>query len=165
MNFLSALALDLGRKRIGLAGCDGTGLIATPLPTLIRTTFPADLQHLRQIVAKRRVQVLVAGLPYTLSGQLGCQAAKVQRLARSIAQALDLPLEYVDERLTSVAAAESLRGRGLSPSHHRHLIDQQAARIILQEWLDRRRALSPCSAMIKPISTGEASPVATELLD
>lgn len=140
---ISALGLDVGRKRIGVAGCDGTGLIATGLTTIERTAFQQDLAQLGQLVQDRQVQVLVIGLPYSMNGTLGFQAREVQKLARRLSSALDLPLEYVDERLTSFQAEQLMRAQGLSPSRHKALIDRKAAALILQQWLDQRRAGVP----------------------
>lgn len=137
---ISALGLDVGRKRIGVAGCDGTGLIATGLTTLERRSFQEDVAELRQWVLERQVQVLVVGLPYTLSGEIGFQAKQVQKLATRLAKALELPLEYVDERLTSVQAEQLMQEARQSPSRHKALIDRKAAAIILQQWLDERRS-------------------------
>ncbi len=135
---ISALGLDLGRKRIGIAGCDGTGIIATGLTTLTRGSFEQDVAAFRQIVAERQVQVLVVGLPYTMAGEIGAQAKQVQKYARRLAEALSLPVEYVDERLTSVAAEELIQGENRVPSHNKALIDRKAAAIILQQWLNER---------------------------
>lgn len=137
--FVSALGLDIGRKRIGVAGCDGTGLIATGLTTIERKAFAVDVAQLQDFVRDRRVQVLVAGLPYSMDGSLGKQAQQVQNLAQRYAQALQLPLEYVDERLTSFQAEQLLIAQKISPSRHKALIDRKAAALILQQWLDARR--------------------------
>jgi putative Holliday junction resolvase len=139
-SFLSALGLDIGRKRVGVAGCDGTGLIATGLTTIYRQSFRQLVDELRRIAADRHVQVLVVGLPYTMSGELGYQAKQVQKTAQGLASALKLPLAYVDERLTSVQAEEMMRSCGLSPAQHKEVIDRKAAAIILQQWLDERRS-------------------------
>jgi putative holliday junction resolvase len=137
---ISALGLDVGRKRVGIAGCDGTGLIATGLTTLVRGSFEQDVEALRQMIAERQVQVLVVGLPYSLNGELGAQAKQVQKYAGRLAEALNLPVEYADERLTSVAAEELLQAENRHPSQHKALIDRKAAAIILQQWLDERRS-------------------------
>lgn len=136
---ISALGLDLGHRRIGVAGCDGTGLIATGLTTIERTSFARDLCQLQEWVTQRQVQVLVVGLPYTMAGDLGSQARRTQKLACRIATALQLPLEYVDERLTSVEAEAHLQMQGILPSRNRSRIDREAAAIILQQWLDQRK--------------------------
>jgi putative holliday junction resolvase len=140
MQRISALGLDLGSKRIGVAGCDGTGLIATGLTTIERTSFDNDVAQLRELIKQREVQVLVVGLPYSLDGTLGTQAKKVQKLARRLEVALQLPVEYADERLTSYEAEEFIKAERRSLSSHKALIDRKAAAIILQQWLDERRS-------------------------
>ncbi|NJM56969.1 MAG: Holliday junction resolvase RuvX [Synechococcales cyanobacterium RU_4_20] len=139
MQRISALGIDVGRKRIGIAGCDGTGLLSTGLTTLRRSAFAQDVEQFRQIVQEREVQVLIFGLPYTLDGEVGPQAQQVQRYASGLARALALPMEYVDERLSSVEAEERLQAAGYQTSRNKALIDREAAAIILQRWLDRRR--------------------------
>lgn len=138
---ISALGLDIGRKRIGVAGCDGTGLIATGLTTIERQSFSSDVEQLQQLVQERMAQILVVGLPYTMKGELGFQAKQVQKLASKLAQVLNLPMEYVDERLTSVEA-EQLINLEKKSTHYieKGLIDRKAAAIILQRWLDLRRS-------------------------
>jgi putative Holliday junction resolvase len=91
-------------------------------------------------VQERQVQVLVVGLPYTMNGSLGFQARQVQKFAQRLAKALNLPLEYVDERLTSFQAEQLLQAENLSPSRNKGLIDRKAASLILQQWLDERRS-------------------------
>ena len=139
---ISALGLDVGKKRVGVAGCDGTGLIATGLTTIKRTSLANDLEQLKQLVDEREAQVLVVGLPYTMNGNLGFQARHVQKWANRVAEALQLPLEYVDERLTSLEAQEQLKAQKRFDSRDKGLIDRRAAAIILQQWLDQRRYLA-----------------------
>ncbi|HHP7245561.1 MAG TPA: Holliday junction resolvase RuvX [Elainellaceae cyanobacterium] len=140
---ISALGLDVGKRRIGVAGCDGTGLIATGLTTIERRSFQQDVSHLQDLVQQRGVQVLVIGLPYTMDGKMGFQARQVQKFAQRISSALGLPVEYVDERLTSVQAEQFLHAERRSPSRNKGLIDRKAAAIILQQWLDARRTKLP----------------------
>jgi putative Holliday junction resolvase len=139
MQKISALGLDVGKKRIGIAGCDGTGLIATGLTTLERSSFAKDVEELRKLVEEREVKVLVVGLPYSMDGSLGAQAQQVQKLAQRLSQALELPIEYVDERLTSLEAEQQLKEQKRFSRHDKGAIDRVAAAIILQQWLDRRR--------------------------
>ncbi|MEH2151336.1 Holliday junction resolvase RuvX [Nostoc sp.] len=140
--FISALGLDFGRKRIGVAGCDRTGLIATGITTIERTSFEQDVEQIRQIVNEREVQVLVMGLPYSMDGSLGFQARQVQKFTTRLAKVLNLPVEYMDERLTSFQAEQLLIAENRSPSRHKGLIDRKAAALILQQWLDVKRANS-----------------------
>ncbi|WP_035139636.1 Holliday junction resolvase RuvX [Fischerella sp. PCC 9605] len=136
---VSALGLDVGRKRIGVAGCDRTGLIATGITTVERTSFQQDVEQIQQLVNEREVQVLVIGLPYSMDGSLGFQAKQVQKFATRLGKVLNLPVEYVDERLTSFQAEQLLIAENRSPSRHKALIDRKAAALILQQWLDARR--------------------------
>ncbi len=139
MKRVAALGLDVGKKRMGVAGCDGTGLIATGLTTIYRTSWAEDLQQLKNIIEEREVEILVIGMPYTLDGQIGSQAQQVQKFAHKITQALQLPIEYVDERLTSVEAEAQLKASKKFSTRNKGEIDRQAAAIILQQWLDMRR--------------------------
>jgi putative Holliday junction resolvase len=140
MQKISALGLDVGSKRIGVAGCDGTGLIASGITTIERTSFDRDVAQLQELVEQRQVQLLVVGLPYSMDGTLGLQARKVQKFAERLAVALQLPVEYMDERLTSFEAEELLKAEMRSPFRNKGLIDRKAAAIILQQWLDDRRS-------------------------
>ncbi len=133
---IAALGLDLGTKRIGVAGCDGLGMMATGLTTINRTSFVADIAELQRWVKEREVEILVVGMPYRLDGTFGNQAEKIQKLAERISQALQLPIEYVNESLTSYEAEEMMKGQGVRVSENKGMIDRKAAAIILQQWLD-----------------------------
>lgn len=139
---VSALGLDLGAKRIGVAGSDRTGLIATGLTTIHKTNFDSVVTPLRSLIKTRDVEILVVGLPYTMDGQIGFQAKKIQKFARRLSKALDLPIEFVDERLTSFQAEQMLLAERRSPRRNKALIDRKAAAIILQQWLDDRRKVA-----------------------
>lgn len=139
MKRVAALGLDVGKKRMGVAGCDGTGLIATGLTTINRTSWAEDVRQLKDIIEQREVEILVVGLPYRLDGTLGSQAKQVQKFASKISQSLQMPIEYVDERLTSVEAESQLKAQKKFSSRQKGAIDRRAAAIILQQWLDTRR--------------------------
>ena len=154
MKYVSALGLDIGHKRIGVAGCDRSGLLASGLTTLRRTSFQSVVHDLAALVHERQAQVLVVGLPYTMGGEIGHQARRVQAFAQRLSSALKLPLEYVDERLTSFQAEQMLLSEGCSPSRNRELIDRKAAAIILQQWLDQRtdRGVALLPTSYEPVS-------------
>ncbi len=135
---VAALGLDVGSKRIGVAGCDRLGLIATGITTIWRTSFPEDIAQLAAIISERQVEILVLGLPYTMDGNIGSQAKQVQKFARRIATVIELPIEYIDERLTSYAAEEMMKAANISVSQNKATIDRIAAAVILQQWLDDR---------------------------
>ena len=142
MKKISALGLDVGKRRLGIAGCDGTGLIATGITTIYRTSFAEDLKKLQAIIREREATILVIGLPYSLDGTLGFQAQQTQKFGEKLQRILQLPIEYVDERLTSVEAINQLKVQKRFSTHDKGAIDRQAATIILQQWLDVRRQKS-----------------------
>lgn len=136
---VAALGLDVGSKRIGVAGCDGLGLIATGITTIWRSSFQEDIAQLSAIIADRQAEILVLGLPYTMDGKIGSQAKQVQKFARRVATVIELPIEFVDERLTSYAAEQMMIAANISVSQNKATIDRIAAAVILQQWLDDRR--------------------------
>lgn len=136
---ISALGLDVGRKRIGVAGCDRTGLIATGLTTIYRQSFDQVVAELTPLIQERRVDLLVVGLPYTMDGKEGAQARQVRRFAGRLGRVLTLPVVYADERLSSVEAKDLIRQRQHLATVERGVVDRKAAALILQRWLDQRR--------------------------
>ncbi|BAW96189.1 YqgFc, likely ribonuclease with RNase H fold [[Synechococcus] sp. NIES-970] len=139
MTTVAALGLDIGRKRIGVAGCDRLGLLATALTTIERTTLEEDLAAIGHWVEQRQIEILVVGLPYAMDGTIGKQAKHTQKFARKLEAAFNLPLAYVDERLTSVEAETQLKAAKQYDRQQKGLVDQRAAQIILQQWLEARR--------------------------
>jgi putative holliday junction resolvase len=136
---ICVLGLDLGEKRIGVAGCDRLGLIASGITTIHRRSFSQDMDELTQMIRDRQIDRLIVGLPYTMDGKIGFQAKRIQRLAQRISEAVNLPIEFMDERLTSHEAKE-LMGRHRRRSHHElGVVDRMAAALILQQWLDQKR--------------------------
>ena len=127
----SVLALDVGRRRIGLAGCDPLGLTVTPLPALARGAFAADLVHLGHVVRQRRIEALVVGLPLDQAGDPTAQAVHCRRYGTRLAQQLCLPLAWVNEHSSSWAAAER---HGLHGDRSGAL-DSAAAALLLEQWL------------------------------
>ncbi len=135
---VAALGLDVGSKRIGVAGCDGLGMMATGITTIWRSSFQNDMEQLAEIIDDRQVEILVIGLPYTMDGNIGSQAKQVQKFARRVATVIELPIEYVDERLTSYAAEQMMIEAKISVCRNKATIDRIAAAVILQQWLDAR---------------------------
>ena len=127
----SVLAIDVGRRRIGLAGCDGLGICVSPLPALRRGRFPDDLAQLQQLVSERRVRALVVGLPLDAQQQPTEQALHCRRYGERLARALELPLAWVNEYGSSWAAAEL---HGLQ-GDRTGALDSAAAALLLQQWL------------------------------
>lgn len=137
------LGLDVGGKRTGIAVADELGLIASPVGFITRGRN--DRAELRALVARFGITRLVAGLPSSLSGREGQQAADVRDYAEELAADLDLPLIYWDERLTTTIAERALIDRGVTRARRKEQIDAVAAAVMLQNYLDtqsnrRRRA-------------------------
>ena len=132
--------IDVGSVRIGVAVSDPSGVLATPLVTVPRDAAGgADLRSIAALVAEHEVVGVVVGFPRTLANREGVAAVAAREFADALAEVLDVPIELVDERLTTVVAAQQLRQRGVKGRRQRAVIDQAAAVAILQGWLDARR--------------------------
>lgn len=138
---MRALGVDLGSKRIGLALSDLSGTIASPLSVLARSRSKReDHEAIRRLVIEEEVEVVVVGLPLTLSGAHGPAAKAVTDEVTQLSSVVGVPVELVDERLTTVAADRILREGDLSASKRRLHVDKIAAAVLLQTWLDGRRS-------------------------
>lgn len=130
------MALDLGEKRIGIAISDPTRTIASSYGVIERKSRRADFERYRQIIDEQGVKLLVVGLPLTLGGEEGRAAAWVRDYAAELGHYVDVPIEFWDESLTTVAAEASLRARGQRGKKARKRVDAVAAAFILQSYLD-----------------------------
>lgn len=130
------LALDLGKKRIGLALSDPLGITAQGLPTLERTNIREDMAALAHLIAEREVTLLLMGNPIHMSGQEGRQAAYVHEFAERLAKQTGIALRYWDERLTTVEAHRVLRSSGIGIEKRARAIDKLSAVILLESYLD-----------------------------
>ncbi|NJO07753.1 MAG: Holliday junction resolvase RuvX, partial [Chloroflexaceae bacterium] len=134
------LALDVGGRRIGVALSDEAGLMAMPLTTLKADPRDRTLAHIEALVQEYNVDELVVGLPLTMSGEIGPQAQTVQQFVERLKQILPMPIHLFDERLTTVVAEQMMRDLGIKPEKRRQRIDEVAATIILQDYLDHTRS-------------------------
>jgi putative Holliday junction resolvase len=137
----SLLALDLSRRRIGLAGTDVGRRLVTPLVTLERRGMAADIERLSAICGERGVAALVIGLPLDLDGGAGPMARTMQGWARHLAAALALPVLLQDERLTTAAVSEAIEAGRLARPKPGARLDHYAAAVILEDALRAMRAL------------------------
>lgn len=133
-----ALALDIGEARVGIAVSDATGTLAMPVKVLPAQEVLGNARSFRYIIEDYEPDVLVCGRPETLAGEDGPQALRVIEAAEKIARATGLPLEFIDERLSSREAKRILREQGLSEREMRGKVDSVAASLFLQTWLDVR---------------------------
>ncbi len=132
------LGLDVGSKRIGLALSDPLGITAQGLETLYRQNKRFDFAQLEQIIREHRVAEIVIGLPLRMTGGEGIQAEKMQAFAEEIRRRFRLPVHLWDERLTSAQANRLLRETDMSIKRRGEVVDQMAAVLILQSWMDAR---------------------------
>lgn len=133
------MGIDPGGKRIGVALSDPTGLLATAYTVLRRTTLERDLDALRKIAQEHDVQHVVVGLPLHLSGREGDEAERAREFASRVGEALGLPVELVDERLSSVEAERQLMEARVRRDRWKTKLDAIAAAIVLQGHLDSLR--------------------------
>jgi putative Holliday junction resolvase len=134
-----ALGIDLGSKRIGVALCDSGGVLATPWETVERSgERRIDHRRLLDLAAEAEAEILVVGLPLGLDGALGPAATAVLEEVEELRATAPVPVETYDERLTTVTATRLLRESGVSGKARRKVVDQVAAAVILQSWLDGR---------------------------
>src|SRR5204863_9017625 len=131
-------ALDVGEARIGVAVSDELGITAQPVGVVRRVGGRRDVEELGRVLAPYTPERLVVGLPLNMNGSEGPQAARVRAFATRVAEALGLPLEFWDERLTTVAAERALLEADVSRRRRREVIDKVAAALILQGYLARR---------------------------
>ncbi|MGV8082414.1 MAG: Holliday junction resolvase RuvX [Coriobacteriia bacterium] len=136
---MRVLGLDIGEKRIGVAVSDPSGRVATPLAVLDAVETMRDGGELRRIIEDYEIETIVVGLPLSLDGTEGSQAEAVRRAARRLARFLPVPIEYGDERLSSVEARRTMGMTGLSEAEMRGRVDMVAAALFLQTYLDSRR--------------------------
>ena len=136
------LALDLGKKRIGLALSDELGITAQGLETLEREGRRDDIEKLRRLAAERGVASFLIGDPVHMSGEAGRQSEYTREFARDLEYKTGLPVKFWDERWTSREAERTLRGSGIAHGRRKPAIDRLSAVILLQSYLDSAEARS-----------------------
>jgi putative Holliday junction resolvase len=137
------LGIDVGTVRVGVAISDVTGTLASPLETVQRRRDESDLDRIADLVVEHEVTEVIVGEPRHLSGASGASAREARAYSRALAGRIGaVPVHLVDERLSTVTAASSLRANGLDSRQQRSVIDQAAAVVILQAYLDAQRERS-----------------------
>ena len=131
------LGIDYGDSRIGLAMSDPLKIIASPFKTIRNEGNEKCLQVFQSLIKQKDVEAIVVGLPIGLKGQETVQTKKVREFV-NLLYALKLPIHLEDERLSSVSAEKSMIQQNIKTGHNKGLIDQRAAAIILQQFLDKQ---------------------------
>ena len=133
------LGLDIGDARTGVAISDELGIAAHPLCTIHRKSRKAVLAELQELVTAHKVERIVVGLPLQLDGETGTQARKVKRFAERLEQQVNLPIVFWDESFTTFEASRILRGTKKRRRKRKQVIDQVAAVLILEGYLEELR--------------------------
>ncbi|MEM0898025.1 MAG: Holliday junction resolvase RuvX [Verrucomicrobiota bacterium] len=132
------LGIDYGEARIGLAVSDELGMLAHPVETIHRNAVPDFLARIVEVAAEKAVSLVVVGLPLHLDGSRGAAVEKVESFVSGLREKLPegIPVKTVDERLSTVEAQRKLHEAGRTVKNSRNVIDQMAAVVILQDYLD-----------------------------
>ena len=134
------MALDVGDVRIGVAVSDLMGIIANPLETYTRKgNLDVDAAYVAKLAREKEVTQIVSGLPLGLNGQENEQTAKTREFVDKLAEICEIPIEYLDERFTTLSAERVLIEGNVRRENRKKVIDKVAATIILQNYLDRKR--------------------------
>lgn len=134
------LALDYGRARIGVAVADELGILASPRPFVPARPPQRALRQLVQLVRAEQVRLILVGLPLNMDGTEGASAARARKFGHEVARECRVSVEFLDERLSTVWAQALLHEAGRSTRDSRQRIDSASAAILLQGYLDSRRA-------------------------
>jgi putative Holliday junction resolvase len=135
---MSIAALDLGRRRIGVAVTDAAAMGAYPVGVVERRSIARDLEVIAAMLRDREVAMFVVGLPLNMDGSEGPAARSARRFADQLAAALKVEVEMFDERLTSFEAEERLKGMPVKKGPRKPAIDAIAATVILEGWMQLR---------------------------
>lgn len=134
------LGIDHGTKRIGLAISDELGMIAQPLEFVPAEPFSGFLEHLKEIIRQKEVELLLVGMPRNMDGSYGPAAMKAQEFVAVLQNSVTVPVKTWDERLTSAQANRFLIEANVRRSKRKEKVDKTAAAILLQSYLDSRSA-------------------------
>ena len=132
---MRVMALDVGERRIGVAITDPLGISAQGVEVYERRGLEQDLAHFKALAAQWQVERWVLGLPLNMNGSGGAKVEEVQLLGEQIVESTGLPVDYMDERLTTVAAHRVLIEGGTSRKKRKGVVDKLAAVLILQSWM------------------------------
>jgi putative Holliday junction resolvase len=138
------LALDVGDRRVGAAVSDATGLVATPLSVIRRTSKAEDFAKIARLIREQTAEGVIVGHPLNEDGSAGPQAQRIERYATALSEALeaeglDVPIRLWDERMSTQRAQAAMIAAGRKAKARRARIDAAAAAVILQDYLDEQR--------------------------
>ena len=130
------LGIDFGGRRIGLSISDPLKIIAGPLEVIDRKIDVEYIDKIHQLIINNQIEKVIVGLPLSMKGNISIQTQKTLDFIEELKKIIDIPIETVDERMTSVEAKRILIEKGVKTGHHKSKVDMTSAIIILQEYLD-----------------------------
>ena len=133
---MRTLALDIGKRRIGVAVSDPLGMVARPVETVQSVSLNVDVARITEIARGLEAELIVVGDPLHMSGDPGAMSNRAHKFGETLREVSGLPIEYCDERLTTVEAQRILQDAGVPPKKARQQIDAVAAAVILQSYLN-----------------------------
>lgn len=133
------LGLDVGDKRIGVALSDPDDILASPFTIINRSDETADVEAIINIINEQQIKQIIVGLPRSMDGSIGKQAVKVKDFTQKLGNFTEVPIEFRDERLSTVSAKRLMRGVSAKKSKEKARYDAVAAALILQGYLDEGR--------------------------
>jgi len=133
------LSLDIGKRRIGIAVSDPLGFVARPVQTLNAVSLNVDVAYIAQLAGELEAEMIIVGDPIHMSGDPGTMSNRVHKFGEVLAEVSGLPVDYCDERLTTVEAQRILQDSGVPPRKARQQIDAVAAAVILQSYLNTKK--------------------------
>jgi len=135
------LAIDVGKKRTGVALCDKAEILAYPQNAIVEHNSARIANAIAMQIAEHKAEILIIGLPLNMDGTEGESARWAREVAGLIAAKINIAIEFVDERLSTVMAHQRLHENGLKMKEHKDKVDSQAAVIILENYLRKRKML------------------------
>jgi putative Holliday junction resolvase len=136
---MRTLALDIGKRRIGVAVSDPLGMVARPVQTVRSVSLNVDVARVTEIARDLEAELIVVGDPIHMSGDPGTMSNRAHKFGEMLAEVSGLPVDYCDERLTTVEAQRILQDSGVPPKKARQQIDAVAAAVILQSYLNTKK--------------------------
>ncbi len=136
---MKIMSVDYGNARTGIAFCDKNEILATAFTTINESYTPKLVAKIKEIVDEQKPEMIVIGLPRNMDGSYGFRCDKCKELGKLLEEKVDIPIEFEDERLTTVIAHDILSGNNIKSKKHKNNVDAVSAVVILQSFIDKRK--------------------------
>lgn len=136
---MKIMSVDYGDARTGIAFCDKSEILATAFTTINESYAPKLVAKIKEIVDEQKPEMIVVGLPRNMDGSYGFRCDKCKQLGKLLQEEISIPVEFEDERLTTVIAHDILSGNNIKSKKHKNNVDAVSAVVILQSFIDKRK--------------------------